>query len=310
MVTLLVDTRVDVSVVIVHWNVPEMLGRCLASLVRERANCDLIVEIIVVDTASPDKRFRDVVDGYAHVLCIEMDTNKGYAAGCNAGIGAATGASILLLNADVEMDPGSIGMLRQALHVAVHVGLVAPLLLNADGSIQSAGYRFPGIMNVIADLVPLPGRLTESPLNGRVPVGDGAQPIKVDYALGAALMARRDAITDVGLMDEDYGMYCEEIDWAHQLARRGWTMLLVPSARVVHFGGQSTSQRPDAMREALWSSRARYYGKWGTTREKMIINWAVQLALRLDDRRAVKQRRASNARIRTRFAVLIRQRTC
>ena len=66
--------------------------------------------------------------------------------------------------------------------------MVAPLLLNPDGSIQSAGYRFPGVANALFDLFPLPPRLVESPLNGRIPVGDGVQPIRIDYPLGAAML--------------------------------------------------------------------------------------------------------------------------
>ncbi|HUG16759.1 MAG TPA: glycosyltransferase [Thermomicrobiales bacterium] len=293
----------DVTVVVVHWNVPELLRSCLRSIAGERARSSLAVETIVVDAASPVSAFREVVASFSHVSLIELSENRGFAAGCNAGIERGSGAALLLLNADVELAPGALDALWQGLWVSAHVGMVAPLLLNADGSLQSAGYRFPGVANVIFDLFSLPARLAESPLNGRVPVGDGEQPVKIDYPLGAAMMARRDAIEDVGPLDESYVMYSEEIDWARRFAERDWTTLLVPRARVTHHRGGSTSQRPAAMREALWLSRARYHERWATPRQRRLIAAAVRLGTRLDDRRASSERRTVNARIRDRFAV-------
>lgn len=295
---------VDVTIVIVHWNVPELLRACLHSISVAAACTTLSVETIVVDTVSPDRSYRDVTESFPGVTVMELDENRGYAAGCNAGIERSSGKAVFLLNADVELLDGVLDALWQGLHVAPHVGLAAPMLLNADGSIQSAGYRFPGIANVIFDLFPFPSRLYESPINGRMPVGDGEQPVKVDYALGAALMARRDAIADVGLMDESYGMYSEEVDWARRFAENCWTTLLIPRARVVHYGGGSTSQRPEEMRAALWRSRARYFERWASPREQRLIAAAARIGTRLDDVRASSQRRATNAQIREHFAAL------
>lgn len=291
----------DLSIVVVHWNVPELLRACLESILAESRGSDLRIETIVVDCASPDDGYREVLERFSDARLIELLENRGYAAGCNAGIGVATGAAILLLNPDTELLSGSLDVLWRTVHVAAHVGLVAPLLLNPDGSIQSAGYRFPGAMNVLLDLLPVHPRLVESPLNGRVPVGDGVQPIRIDYALGAAILLRRDALEAVGPLDESYGMYSEEIDWARRLADAGWTALLAPAARVVHHGGRSTAQQPDAMYEALWASRARYFERWGSERQRRVIGALVRAGTRLDDRRADPGRRAANTRIRERF---------
>jgi GT2 family glycosyltransferase len=214
---------------------------------------------------------------------------------------AATGGAILLLNPDTELLPGALDVLWQALHVSRHVGLVAPLLLNSDRSVQSAGYRFPGIANVAFDVFPLHPRLVASPLNGRMPVSDGHQPVKIDYALGAALLVKREVIDDVGEMDESYGMYSEEIDWAKRMAQRGWTALLAPQARVIHHGGQSTRQRPEAMHLALWESRARYHARYATPRQRRVIRWLVECGTRWQDRAATAERRETNARIRAAF---------
>lgn len=292
---------VDVSIIVVHWNVPELLDACLASIAAEIERTDLSVETIVIDNASPGERFRSVVAAYPFVKLVELDENRGYAAGCNVGIAQALGAAIMLLNPDTELLPGALATLWQTLHVSAHVGLVAPLLLNPDGTIQSAGYRFPGLMNVLFDLFPLHLRLVESPLNGRMPVSDNVQPVKIDYPLGAAMLLRRAALEKVGLLDEAYGMYSEEIDWARRLADAGWTAILAPTARMIHHGGQSTGQRPEAMHEALWMSRAKYYGRYASSRQQRAIRALVSVGTRWQDRHSGGERRATNARIRARF---------
>jgi GT2 family glycosyltransferase len=296
----------DLSIVIVHWNVPELLDACLRSVAAECRHSRLWVQTIVVDNASPGQEWRGVAAAWPEVQLVELAHNRGYAAGCNAGIERAAGAAVLLLNPDTELLSGALGTLWKTLHVASHVGMVAPLLLNPDGSIQSAGYRFPGMANIIFDLFPLHPRLVESPLNGRVPVGDGAQPLRVDYALGAAMMIRQDALAATGLLDEGYGMYSEEIDWARRLAEAGWTALLAPAARVVHHGGRSTGQLPLSMYETLWLSRARYFERWGSPRQRRLAGALVRVGTRLDDRHAGVNRRAANARIRDRFRSLAR----
>lgn len=292
----------DLSIVVVHWNVPDLLDACLHSISAETArDATLTCETIVVDCASPTPAYTRVVESHPGVALIELPSNRGYAAGCNAGLSASRGHAVLLLNPDTELQPGALAALRDGLEVAGHIGMTAPLLLNPDGSQQSAGYAFPRPANLLFDLLPMPSRLVESPLNGRMIVGDGVQPIRIDYPLGAAMCIRRAAIDAVGLLDESYGMYSEEIDWSMRLARAGWTTLLIPTARVIHHGGRSTAQRPEAMREALWTSRARYGSRWWSRRQRRLAALAWSLAMRLEDRHADDGRRSANARIRRAF---------
>lgn len=295
------EVSVALSVVVVHWNVPELLDACLRSIADECRTTPLATEVVVVDCSSPEPSYREVVTSYPDVRLVELPDNRGYAAGCNAGIAGTSGEAILLLNPDTELLPGALGRLWEVLHVAVHVGMVAPTLLNPDGSLQSRGYRFPGIANVQFDLFPLHSRLIDSTLNGRMPASDGVQPVRIDYPLGAAMMVRREAVVEIGGMDEGFGMYSEEIDWANRFAREGWSVLLAPDARVVHHGAGSTSQRAVEMHEALWMSRARYHERWIPRWKRWIIAALVELALRRDNRRADDGRRGANARIRDRF---------
>ena len=120
------------------------------------------------------------------------------------------------------------------------------------------------------------------------------------------MLVRRTALEAVGLLDETYGMYCEEIDLAKRLADAGWTVVLTPTARVIHHGGQSTSQHPATMHEALWLSRARYYGRYGSRRQRALVAALVEVGTRIDDRRAGADRRRANRRIRQAFRRIAR----
>jgi GT2 family glycosyltransferase len=292
---------IDLSIVVVHWNVPVLLAGCLSSIALEVDRSGLAACTVVVDNASPDRRVVEVVREFDGVDLIELHENRGYAAGCNAGIRHCDADVILLLNPDTEFLPGVLRTLWDTLHVAPHIGMTAPLLLNTDGSIQSTGYQFPGVANMLFDLFPIHPRLVESPLNGRVPIGDGVQPIRIDYPLGAAMLVRRSALDSVGMLDELYGMYSEEIDFAHRLSDGGWTTLLAPSARVIHHGGQSTGQRADAMHEALWLSRATYFERFASRRQRRLVATIVAAGLLRTDRQTTPARRETDARIRERF---------
>lgn len=272
----------DIAIIIVHWNVPDLLAECLASIKREVSCVDLRTETLVIDSASSNQQHRDVVARFPEVRLVESRENLGYSAGNNLGIRETCSQAVLILNPDTMLLPGSLTTLWQTLNVAPHVGLVAPLLLNPDRSIQSAGYDFPGIRNLVCDLFPAPARIYASRFNGRHDGGDGVLPYQIDYPLGAAMMLRRSALAEVGGFDEDYQLYCEEIELCQQMAARKWTQLLAPSARVVHFGGQSTGQVRHESQMALWKSRMRYYQRWRHGRSK----WATDTLLRLGLRRA------------------------
>jgi hypothetical protein len=291
----------QVSVVIVHWNVPELLRRCLRSVEDEISRSGMDAEIIVVDSASQELGVDEVEAEFTGTRFIRMRQNNGYAAANNVGIQASTGEAVFVLNPDTELLPGALEQLWKASQISSHVGLVAPLLLNTDGSLQSHGYTFPTPRTLLFDFIPVPARLYASRLNGRVPLGDGELPVAIDYALGGAMLIRRAALLEAGCFDERYGMYSEEVDLARKLERLRWTRLLAPKARVIHHGGQSTGQRPEAMREALWRSRALYYRYWGSKRDQLLARAAVSLGTRWQDRTTAPEQRAANARIRRFF---------
>lgn len=253
---------VDISVVIVSWNTRDLLSRCIASVIRQADEARLQVEIVVVDNASSDGTIDFINQEYPGITVIALQENRGFAAANNLGIARARGAEILLLNPDTEMLPGSLSALWQGLHASPRVGLTGALLLNPDGSLQSAGYRFPGLVQTFLDIFPVHPKLIGSRLNGRTPPGDGLSPLAIDHPLGACMLVRRAVIEQVGMLDDRYFIYSEEVDWCRRIKAAGWTILTAPAARVIHYSGQSTGQMPDAMFLHLHRSRNRYFRRY------------------------------------------------
>ncbi|MDI3339131.1 MAG: glycosyltransferase family 2 protein [Sphaerobacter sp.] len=253
---------IDITTIIVSWNTRELLARCLASVERELDRSGLRGEIMVVDNASTDGTPELVRERFPAVSLLALEANRGFAAANNLALARARGAAVLLLNPDTELLPGALRALWLALHAAPHVGMAGALLLNPDGSLQSAGYRFPGLAQLLIDLFPLHPRLVASRLNGRVAPGDGLSPVAIDHPLGACMLVRRAVVDEVGGFDEGYFLYSEEIDWCRRIAAAGWTIVTAPAARVIHHGGQSTGQMPEAMLRQLHRSRARYYRRY------------------------------------------------
>jgi hypothetical protein len=252
----------DLSVVIVSWNTCELLARCINSLCADAATSRIALQVIVVDNASSDGTVDMLSECFPSIDVVALTENRGFAAATNTGIERAQAGDILLLNPDTEPLPGALTAMRSALHAMPHAGLVSGILLNPDRSIQSAGYRFPTLTQSFLDFFPLHDRLVASSLNGRYSAGDGLSPYAVDHPLGACMLVRRDVIDQIGLLDEEYFMYSEEIDWCRRIAAGGWTILIAPAASIIHYGGQSTRQASDAMFLQLHRSRARYFAQY------------------------------------------------
>jgi N-acetylglucosaminyl-diphospho-decaprenol L-rhamnosyltransferase len=282
---------IDLSVVVVTWNSAALLPACLESLLADAERAGLSTEVVVVDNASGDDT-RAVARDFPQVQLVELEENRGFAVATNIGLRRARGRAALLLNPDTELRPGALAALWRALWAMPHVGLVGPLLLNPDGSPQSAGYRFPGLAQQLLDFFPLHPRLAGSRLNGRFDVGDGLTPFAVDHPLGACMLVRRAALEEVGLLDEGYFMYSEEIDWCRRFKAAGWTVLITPAAHIVHHGGQSTRQAAPAMFIELHRSRARYFAR----HDRRVLRpsgWlAHAAALRAPERRAALRQAA------------------
>lgn len=256
------------TVVIVSWNVRDLLAACLRSLQADLARDGLSADIWVVDNGSTDGTPEVIARDFPAVRLIARRDNPGFAAANNQAIRAALETAppryFWLLNPDTEVLPGATAALVAAMETHPRVGVAGAKLLYPDGSLQHSAFRFPGLVQLAFDLFPFPSRLYETRLNGRYPrrLYDGESPFFVDHPLGAAMMVRTEAVEQVGLLDEEYRIYCEEIDWCWRMRRAGWRALCVPAARVVHHVGRSTGQVPISSFVNLWTSRARLYARY------------------------------------------------
>jgi hypothetical protein len=149
------------------------------------------------------------------------------------------------------------------------------------------------------DLYHLPTRFYETRLNGRYrrSLYEGTEPFPVDHPLGASMLVRTETVSQVGLLDEAYHMYCEEIDWCWRMRKAGWHALCAPQAQVIHHAGQSTGQIPVASFANLWISRARLYQKHHGPLPRALAQIMVQIAMRREAKGADPDRRAACQRV-------------
>lgn len=264
----------DLSVVIVSFNTRELLRECLRSTLaslscppnRDQGASDWSWEAWVVDNASPDGSAAMVAADFPNVRLIANEENRGFAAANNQALRQSTGRYVLLLNPDTVVQGSAFAELVSFMDRTPAAGAAGVSLLNPDGTPQQSCFRFPTLLMSFFDFFPLNHRLTNSRLNGRYPLHRHAGgPFAIDHPLGACFIVRRTAAEQVGWLDEDYFMYCEEIDWCLRLKRGGWQIFCVPQAKVTHLGGQSTRQFRGAMLVELHRSRRllfeKHYGK-------------------------------------------------
>jgi hypothetical protein len=279
----------QLAIIIVSWNVKDLLRDCLNSTLADLAAGDLTAEVWVVDSASTDGSAEMVRAEFPTVKLIASRENLGFTGGNNTALRALgfpqqradQPEAVLLLNPDTLVRPGALKSMLAFMLARPEVGIVGANLSYGDGGFQHGAYAFPGLWQLAIELFPLPGRLYESRLNGRYPRKryTTSRPFPIDHPLGAAMMVRAEAIRQVGLLDESYWLYVEEVDWAWRIKSAGWLAYCVPTARIVHFGGQSTSQIKGESFINLWRSRYRFYDRYYGRLRFRLAGLLVQLGM-------------------------------
>ncbi len=281
----------DLAVVIVTWNVRALALEALRSLYADLASSDLSADVWVVDSASSDGTVDAIRGAFPQTHIIASTENLGFGRANNLvlreiGFGQATTKqdlppAVYLLNPDTITHPGATRSLYDALLNQPTAGLVGAHLAYGDGTFQHSAFGFPGLRQLWVEFFPTPGRLIDGSFNGRYPhqAYEGSAPFPVDCVLGATMMLRREVIQQTGMFDEQFFMYCEEIDWAWRIHKAGWQIYCVPSARVTHLGGQSTGLvRPRAVVD-LWTSRLRLFDKHYPTWKRHLARLMIKLGM-------------------------------
>jgi hypothetical protein len=281
---------IDLAVIIVSWNVCDLLLDALRTLYEDLAETHLNSQVIVVDNASTDNSVEAVREHFPQADLIASKENHGFAGGNNLGMkhlgfGKKTSEelprAVYLLNSDTLTKKGATHALFDTLMADEQHGLVGAHLTYGDGSFQHSSFHFPGLKQLWVEFFPTPGCLIESGFNGRYErdLYESATAFEVDFMLGATMMIRREVIIETDMFDPQFFMYCEEIDWQWRMRKAGWKILCEPQAHVIHLGGQSTTQVKARSVINLWDSRLRlfkkHYSTWKLAFAKQMIIWGM-----------------------------------
>jgi GT2 family glycosyltransferase len=252
------------DVVIVNFNAGHFLRDTVASVLQSPA----VAQVFVIDNASTDGSL-DLLSSIRdnRIIVVRNEANRGFAAGCNMGLALATSEYVLLLNPDCVVEKGAIERLASELASSERVGMAGPLLLNPDGSEQAGGRRVtPTPRRALVRAFGLsslrrffPGAFPDFLLH-QEPLPAGS--IEVEAISGACMMVRGAAIAEVGLLDEQYFLHCEDLDWCMRFQQRGWSIIFVPDAKVIHYLSVSTSQWPLSTEWYKHKGMIRFYRKF------------------------------------------------
>ncbi len=284
------------GVIVISFNVCGLLARCLASVLAELERTPGVAgQVWVVDNASSDGSAEMVRRQFPRVRLVAQSDNLGFARANNLAMrqmrlpnGDDAPDAVMLLNPDAELLPGALAALLDCFRQHPRAAVIGAQLQYGDGRFQHSAFRFPSLAQIFLDFFPLNWRLTESRINGRYPraLYWARQPFPVDFVLGAAMFVRAEAIRQVGLFDEGYFMYAEEMDWCWRMRVAGWSVYCAPAARVIHHEGQSARQFRDRLFVALWRSRFRFFELYYPASWRAAARGMVRLGLRAEIRRA------------------------
>lgn len=258
------------AIVIVNYRTPKLVIDCLVSLQTEvevGQHC-----VVVVDNASGDNSVEQIQQGITAnnwsewVRLVPSPVNGGFSAGNNLGMKAVTADAYLLLNSDTIVRKGAIASLLKAMETHPHAGLISPRLEWPDATPQISCFRYRSpVSELIGSAETRP--ITKLLNSYDVPIPVSEEAIEPDWTSFACVLIRREVIDQIGLMDEGYFMYFDDIDYCRMARNAGWKILHWPEARVVHLrGGSSPVKAAMAARKRpkayLYASRTRYFTKF------------------------------------------------
>lgn len=249
---------IDLSIVIVSFNARADLERCLSSL--HQSPPDASHEIIVVDNASTDESAQ-AARAWPDVHVIESATNRGFAAANNAGIRRGTGRTVLLLNSDTIVPPGALDRLLAELDRHPDAAAIGPRLIDGAGRAELSFGSMIAPWTEFRQRRLMRGLETGDPAATSQVEAMTREARSPDWVSGACLLVRRADAEAVGLLDERYFMYTEDVDFCAALRGRGRRVLFTPAVEVVHLRGRSAATAPAATRAAYRRSHLAFYQK-------------------------------------------------
>ena len=231
------------SIIIVNWNVKDLLKECLGSIFTFAPSTSF--EIFVVDNASSDSSAEMVSVDFPNVTLITNTENRGFAYACNQAIRQSTGEYVLLLNPDCHLTEGTIDKTLHFLDSHPKAGIAGCHIINPDGSTQQSVRRFPTILSQLLMMFKIHHVLPNLPVFKKYFAADFdySQTQEIDQPLGAAFFMRKKCLDEIGLLDERFFIWFEEVDLCKRAKDAGWEVWYDAESTVVHHGGQSFKQR-------------------------------------------------------------------
>jgi N-acetylglucosaminyl-diphospho-decaprenol L-rhamnosyltransferase len=271
----------DLSIVVLNYNTRDFLRACLRALQGE-GSASISTEVLVVDNASSDGSAEMVAAEFPWVRLIRSPRNGGFAHGNNQGLREMRGSAALLLNPDTLIPPGGIAQLWEALKQHPEAGVIGPKLVRPDGSMHLACRRsFPTPSVAFYRVSGLSRLFPKSPRFGRYNLTylDENEPMEVDSVCGACMLVRRAVIQRIGLLDERFFMYGEDLDWCFRTREAGWKVRYEPSVVVQHQHGAASRQRPLRTTVHFFRAMDLFYGKHFVHQYNPLVTGAVRTAI-------------------------------
>lgn len=253
------------NIIIISYNTRDLLRNCLGSIYKQALA--LATDVVVVDNASADDSVAMVRGEFPQVRVIANESNLGYAAAINQALRGLTSDYVLVLNSDIELHAGGLEYLLGFMEGHPEAGMCAPQLILPDGSVQPTWRGGFSLRKFAAQQFMLDKLWRQA---ATVAPSEGA----VEHLDGAALLIRRAALKQVGLMDEAYWMYCEDSDWCLRFRRAGWTLHYLPQATMLHHHGASSKHVRAEMIASYNLAAARYFRLHEGPLEGLLARWA------------------------------------
>ncbi len=261
------------AICIVSWNTKGLLRDCLQSL---NSNCDLLkVRVIVVDNASADGTPEMLREEFPWVTLVESGGNLGFGRASNLGIRASNEPYVLFLNPDTLFLDNAHEQMLEVFERNPKVGLVGCQMYNPDGSVQQLGLQCntSPLSEVVTGF--MLSRLTYPLARRLLPIHDPLQDGFVKKLYGGCLMARRATLDQIGLFDDRFFMYCEDVDLSRRAGEADWELYYLGSTKIIHVGGGASAKAPGRFSvlmqcESTSKLMEKYYGRWGKQWHRMI----------------------------------------
>ncbi len=257
---------IKLSVIVNHYRTPEILKICLRSIKENLKNADFSWEIIVTDGATIEKTTEMMEDHFSDIIFIPFEENVGFGKLVNAAIERSKGEYLFIINADIIIEEEkAIEKILEYIEKNKDVGMVGPKLLNVNNTVQQSCFRFYTPFTVVCRRTSL-GRtfIGKKVLNNFLmkdvfDKNNATEPIPVDWLMGSAMMVRRSNLEKVGVFDENFFMYFEDVDWARRFWENGLKVVYFPNSVMYHYHFQSSKKR--SLFDSLLSKYARIHIK-------------------------------------------------